>query len=59
MNGQGGTMELRPVTADDVALYEAIHCDPAMMAHLGGPFPRERAPRILRNALGYVGRGQG
>ena len=34
-------MELRNLTEDDLALYEAIHCDPAMMEHLGGPLPRE------------------
>src|SRR5262245_49635673 len=34
-------MELRNLAAGDLALYEAIHCDPAMMEHLGGPFPRE------------------
>jgi RimJ/RimL family protein N-acetyltransferase len=34
-------MELRNIEAGDLPLYEAIHCDPRMMEHLGGPLPRE------------------
>jgi RimJ/RimL family protein N-acetyltransferase len=34
-------MELRDLTSDDLWLYEAIHCDPAMMAELGGPLRSE------------------
>ena len=34
-------MELRNLELGDLPLYEAIHCDPAMMDHLGGPLPRE------------------
>ena len=34
-------MELRNLELGDLPLYEAIHCDPAMMEHLGGPLPRE------------------
>ncbi|HXJ63608.1 MAG TPA: GNAT family N-acetyltransferase, partial [Actinomycetota bacterium] len=34
-------VRLRNLNEDDLALYEAIHCDPAMMEHLGGPLPRE------------------
>ena len=34
-------MRLRDLTTGDLALYEAIHCDPAMMAELGGPLPSE------------------
>jgi RimJ/RimL family protein N-acetyltransferase len=34
-------MELRNLTRDDLWLYEAIHCDPTMMAELGGPLPPE------------------
>src|SRR5436190_727845 len=41
-------MELRPITADDLALYEAVHCDPLMMEHLGGPLPREGLAAKLR-----------
>ena len=34
-------MQLRNLTMDDLWLYEAIHCDPAMMAELGGPLRSE------------------
>lgn len=40
MEGNAG-VSLRNITLDDLPLYEAIHCDPAMMADLGGPLPRE------------------
>lgn len=52
-------MELRPVSTDDLPLYEATYCDPAMMAHLGGPFPEECVPQILRNAVSVAERGEG
>ena len=41
-------MELRNLTLDDLLLYEAIHCDPRMMADLGGPLPREPLADKLR-----------
>jgi RimJ/RimL family protein N-acetyltransferase len=47
-------MELRPVTLDDLPLYESILCDPAMMAELGGPLPRERLPERLRRDVDAV-----
>ena len=34
-------VRLRNLNEDDLALYEAIHCDPEMMEHLGGPLPWE------------------
>jgi RimJ/RimL family protein N-acetyltransferase len=34
-------MRLRNVELDDVDLYVRMRCDPAMMAGLGGPLPRE------------------
>ena len=34
-------MRLRNLTKGDLSLYEAIHCDPAMMAELGGPLRSE------------------
>jgi RimJ/RimL family protein N-acetyltransferase len=34
-------VELRTIELGDLSLYEQIHCDPAMMEHLGGPLPRE------------------
>jgi RimJ/RimL family protein N-acetyltransferase len=37
-------MRLRPVCPDDVAAYVAMRCDPAMMAHLGGPQDPTRMP---------------
>ena len=50
-------MELQPVTPEDVLLYQRIHCDPEMMQHLGGPFPKEEAPQILKRALAHVENG--
>jgi RimJ/RimL family protein N-acetyltransferase len=41
-------MELRAIRVDDLPLYEAVHCDPAMMEHLGGPLPREGLADKLR-----------
>jgi len=41
-------VELRNIEVDDLALYEAIHCDPEMMAELGGPLPREGLAEKLR-----------
>jgi RimJ/RimL family protein N-acetyltransferase len=44
-------VELRPIEIGDLALYESIHCDPAMMEHLGGPLPREGlAEKLQRDA---------
>jgi RimJ/RimL family protein N-acetyltransferase len=34
-------VDLRPITMDDLPLYEALHLDPVMMAELGGPLRRE------------------
>ncbi len=43
-------VRLRNLTLDDLALYEAVHCDPAMMEHLGGPLPREGlAEKLVRD----------
>ncbi len=44
-------MELRVITPDDVPLYESLYCDPAMMSHLGGAWPKARAPGKLRRNL--------
>jgi RimJ/RimL family protein N-acetyltransferase len=44
-------MELRPISIDDLQLYERIHCDPVMWEHLGGPRPREGlAEKVGRDA---------
>ena len=50
-------IELAPYTGDDLALTEAIECDPAMMKDLGGPWPKEKIPEIHRRRLGYIARG--
>ena len=34
-------MRLRDVELGDVSVYVRMRCDPAMMAELGGPLPRE------------------
>lgn len=41
-------MKLRSIGIDDLALYESIHCDPAMMEHLGGAWPKEGLAEKLR-----------
>jgi RimJ/RimL family protein N-acetyltransferase len=41
-------VQLRNITAADLELYEAIHTDPRMMEHLGGPLPREGLAEKLR-----------
>jgi RimJ/RimL family protein N-acetyltransferase len=42
---------LRDVTVDDVDAYVRMRCDPAMMADLGGPLPREgMADKVRRDA---------
>ena len=44
-------VSLRDITVEDLPLYEAIHCDPRMMEHLGGPLPREGlAEKLERDA---------
>lgn len=47
-------MELRNITHDDLSLYESLLCDPLMMAHLGGPFSRERMPQKLKRDVESV-----
>ncbi|MFE0592306.1 GNAT family N-acetyltransferase [Micromonospora echinospora] len=43
-------MRLRDVQVDDVEAYVRMRCDPAMTAHLGGPFPRDRvATQVARD----------
>lgn len=44
-------MELRPIRVEGPPLNEAIHCDPRMMEHLGGPLPREGLEEKLRRAM--------
>jgi RimJ/RimL family protein N-acetyltransferase len=47
-------MKLRNLSNDDLWLYEAIHCDPAMMEHVGGPLPREGLPEKLARDVASV-----
>lgn len=51
-------MELRNITNDDLPLYEAIHCDPRMMEHLGGPLPREGLPEKLEGDVASTEAGE-
>ena len=51
-------MKLLKITLADLALYESIHCDPKMMAHLGGPWPRERMPQKLQRDVEAVESGR-
>ena len=47
-------MELRNVTVDDLDLFVRTHCDPVMMAELGGPLPEERMPEKVRTVAADV-----
>ena len=51
MPAVAGGISLRDITVEDLPLYEAIHCDPAMMADLGGPLPKEGlAEKLAKDA---------
>lgn len=50
-------MELRDITPDDLPLFESVYCDPSMMTHLGGPWPKERVPHKLQRNLEIVEAG--
>jgi RimJ/RimL family protein N-acetyltransferase len=41
-------VELRPYAEEDLALTEALECDPEVMRELGGAVPREEIPRVHR-----------
>ncbi|MEU6075099.1 GNAT family N-acetyltransferase [Micromonospora sp. NPDC047074] len=45
---------LRDVEPGDLDVYLRLRCDPAVMAELGGPQPRERVPAQLRRDLETV-----
>ncbi|KAB1153574.1 GNAT family N-acetyltransferase [Micromonospora sp. AMSO12t] len=47
-------MRLRDVEPGDLDAYVRMRCDPAVMAELGGPQPRERVPAQLRRDLETV-----
>lgn len=50
-------MDLRDISMDDLPLYEALLTDPAMMAELGGPLPREGLQDKLRGIVDDVEAG--
>jgi RimJ/RimL family protein N-acetyltransferase len=50
-------MELGAYTDADIALTEALECDPAVMAELGGPIPRENIPRLHAKRLAVIANG--
>lgn len=49
-------VRLRPLSADDLPLYEAINLDPAMMAELGGPSepPEGLDAKVKRDAESHA-----
>lgn len=49
---------LRDITLDDLPLYEAIHCDPRMMEHLGGPLPKEGLAERLQRDVATTAEGE-
>ncbi len=51
-------MRLLTITLDDIGLYESSYCDPEMMEHLGGPWPKERMPEKLRRDLELIQSGK-
>jgi RimJ/RimL family protein N-acetyltransferase len=52
-------MEFEKLSLDDLPLYESFHCDPQMMTHLGGPWPRERLPEKLKRDVATIEAGTG
>jgi RimJ/RimL family protein N-acetyltransferase len=56
---EGELMELQDLSLDDLSLYESFHCDPRMMAYLGGPWPRERLPEKLKRDVATIEAGTG
>ncbi len=51
-------VSLRDITVDDLPLYESIHCDPAMMADLGGPLPKEGLAEKLEKDAATTAAGE-
>jgi RimJ/RimL family protein N-acetyltransferase len=47
-------MRLQNISLDDLPLYESLHCDSRMMAHLGGAWDREQMPEKLRRDVEKV-----
>jgi RimJ/RimL family protein N-acetyltransferase len=50
-------VELRPITMEDLPLYEALLTDPRMMTELGGPLAREGLADKLRGIVHDVEAG--
>ena len=51
-------MELRPITMEDLPLYEGLATDPVTMSELGGPLPREGLEEKLRGIVRQVATGE-
>jgi RimJ/RimL family protein N-acetyltransferase len=51
-------MDLRPYSDADLALTEAIECDPEMMRELGGAVPKDDIPAIHQRRLKAVADGE-
>lgn len=50
-------MEIRPYTDADIALTEALECDPVVMTELGGAMPKDHIPRVHAKRLRLVAEG--
>ena len=50
-------MELRPITMEELSLYEGLATDPVTMSELGGPLPREGLEEKLRGIVRDVEAG--
>lgn len=46
-------LRLRPFREDDVDDFVALHADPEVMRHLGGPWAPDRSWRVLAFFMGY------
>jgi RimJ/RimL family protein N-acetyltransferase len=46
-------LRLRPLRADDLDAFTALHADPEVMRHLGGPWTPDRSWRTLAYLMGY------
>jgi RimJ/RimL family protein N-acetyltransferase len=51
-------VELRPYSDDDLALTEALECDPEMMRELGGPVDPAEIPPLHRRRVESVAKGE-
>lgn len=51
-------MKLLNISLEDLSLYESVHCDERMMAHLGGSWLKEQMPQKLRRDVALVESGR-